>query len=148
MQVDTPWLAAAELVAVIMMMVNGTFMETIYYRIAIGGIGLFVLGVILKILHIAGADQTIFVASVILVGVYVLHFFTKQSRRVLDICKLVFVIALVVSRLLPYNLRLLHLHWITLENSQVFYWIAELLLWTAFGYFIFDGIRRRTLFKP
>lgn len=61
--------------------------------------------------------------------------------------KLVFVIALVVSRVVPYVLRLLHLHWVAWEDSLVLYLVAELILWAAFGYFVFDGMRRKTLFR-
>lgn len=65
MPVDTqPWLAVAALVAVIMMMVNGTFMETIYYRVAIGAVGVFILGVVFKIMHLTGSDQMIIAACI------------------------------------------------------------------------------------
>jgi len=140
-----PWLSAAEVIAVIIMMINGTFMKTKYYPVAVGAISLFGLGAIMKILHLPIADQIIIAAFLLLIGTYIVHFFTKKSRVVLDSIKLIFVVAFIVSRLVPYLLRLFHLHWVVLEDNPALYLAVESTLWLAFGYFVFDGLKRKTL---
>lgn len=124
--------------ALVMMLAHGTFMDRPYYKVFYGLILLMVIGALFKILHLTGADQCLAVALVGTLLLYTYHFITKQTKRWLDILKVVMVVYVIVVKMValyhvvsdPYDLQL---------SADIFFWLT-------FGAFLFDGMRQGTLY--
>jgi hypothetical protein len=77
----------ATVLMLVMMLLNGTFMNTRYFSFAKFGLGVLVLGALFKILHLTGADQVLAFAFLILCLSYVIHFIQKRPKKLVDYFK-------------------------------------------------------------
>lgn len=77
----------ATVLMLIMMLLNGTFMNTRYFSFAKVGLGVLVLGILFKILHLTGADQILAFAFLILSLSYGIHFIQKHPKTLVDYFK-------------------------------------------------------------
>jgi len=134
-------IAIAEIMGMIMMLVNGTFTDTRYYTIAKGAIALVLLGAAFKILHYPGADQLLIIPFAILCVLYIIHFFGKKAKNHLDVLKLFTVFGFFI----PAPLFVVHL--ISEETIDVLITISHIIFWITFVDFLVLGFARRTLFK-
>jgi hypothetical protein len=129
----------AENVGIIMMLVNGTFIDTRLFKIALFIVGLIVLGVILKILHMQGADGLLLYPFILLFCLYLVHFINKKSKRRIDILKVVTLVSFLV---LP---PLIVLHIISEEIREVFVLISHTLFWLTFLDFLYTSRKEGVL---
>lgn len=132
--------SVAEILCLILMLINGTFMETIFYKIFIASILLLVLGAIFKIMHYPGGEEMIAVSFILIPLVYTLHFILKKSKDQLDVLKLLIVYVFFIPTPLVYYDVL------SQEYSCIVYTVSHLVFWIAFIDFLVIGFRRKTLF--
>jgi hypothetical protein len=99
--------------ALYMMLANGTFMTTRYAIPAQISIGLYVLGVIFKIMHLTGADQILIMSFGVVFVLYTIHFASKQPKNLLDYLKMLMLLSLTSS-----PLKMLYL----LPNKCLIFW--------------------------
>lgn len=130
--------AIAEILALIMMMINGTFMSWRFYKVIylIGG-GI-VFGAILKILHLPGADEILLLSYLLMPLLYSIYFLTKKQKQLLDWLKLVCVWSYFIIAALSF-LRVL-------QRGSWIEWVSFGLFWVTFVYFITDGVKQKKLF--
>jgi hypothetical protein len=83
------FLAVAEYVGLLMLLVNGTFYSSKLFQLAVALIGVVILGALLKILHSPFADPALFLPFLLVFIVYVIHFRSKKPKTPLDILKLI-----------------------------------------------------------
>src|SRR5688572_14795502 len=74
-------------------LLNGTFTDTLYFKVSIMVFIIILVGAAMKILHYSGADQTILISFFMIPLVYLIHFVLKKEKRHLDILKLLTVFA-------------------------------------------------------
>jgi hypothetical protein len=87
----------AEKVALIMMLVNGTFYPSRLSKIAFIGVALIIVGALFKTLHLNGADEMIVVGNVEVLVCYLIHFIRKHPKKRLDVLKLLVVVSFSVQ---------------------------------------------------
>ena len=134
-------LGCAELLGIIMMLYNGTFRKSKFYRYALFAFGLVILSIVLKILHLIGADELLVISFPAIGICYVTYFFFKPEKKLLDYLK----VLLVVLFLTGTDLAVLHL--IDDPTSDSLRLAEQGLFWITFSLFIYqEGFRKRLLF--
>jgi len=128
----------AEIMALIMMLANGTFSDRSYFNAAYALIGMTILGAMFKILHWTGADQLLILCPAALVILYVIHFITKPAKDVQDILKLLTAVSY------PAVAIPVAMHWI--DDSWTLRITSVSIFWVTFGWFLAEGIRKKHLF--
>jgi len=131
----------AENVGIIMMLVNGTFVSTRLFKIALFVLGLIVLGFLFKIMHMPGADELLIYPFIILFCLYVVHFTNKKSKRRVDKLKVAMLISFLV--LPPFIM----LHVISEEHREVIVLISHGLFWITFLDFLYTSYKEGVLLK-
>ena len=125
-------------VGLIMLLLNGTFIKTKYFKIAQGIVVVIIIGVLLKIMH-----WTIYVNLVIVMGLigivlsYFLHFAKKPFKIRLDYLKLLWIIVSHAFAILIL-LRLIRRDYAEFGNY---------LLWLTIIDFAITGQKNGTIFK-
>lgn len=134
-------LFVAQVIALIMMLVNGIFMNTLFFRISIiASIAVFI-GAALKIMHLPGADQTILISFLIIPLIYLIHFILKKEKGHLDILKLMTVFAFFI---LPPLVMLYIIPRDYTNSVRIFNYV---IFWSTFVDFLVVGLTKRTLFQ-
>lgn len=90
----------ATVLALIMMLLNGTFMSTRYVVIVKFGLGVLILGVCFKMLHLTGADQMLSFACLLFFLAYGIHFSKKRPKMLLDYFKFLTMMSFLLSAVL------------------------------------------------
>jgi hypothetical protein len=133
-------LKLAGILAMIMMLHNGTFRNTIFYKIALIFIFSFVLGVVFKIMHLTGADALLLISFPVILVLYFIHFLKKEKKTALDYLKLLTLLFFV--SITPLGVA----HVISYDVREIMGLIYHLLLWTTFILFIVEGYKKEVLF--
>lgn len=133
--------SAAEITALILMIGNGTFMNTRYYTAFRVVIGLVIIGALLKILHLTGADQILLISLSAAPVVYIAYFIAKKEKRLLDVLKVITA----VSFFLFAVIKLLHL--VSPERMFKLQVVPHALFWITFICFVAVGAKNKTLFS-
>jgi|GEM_PF-2814532 len=134
-------LGFAEILALILMMLNGTFVQSPYFRISLFvGVGA-IAGLALKILHLPGADETIMLSFSALPILYLIHFLSKKSKDLLDVLKLVTVFSFFIGA------ELIAFHIFSTDSRFVVSIGRHVILASTFVTFLFRAIIARTLFR-
>jgi hypothetical protein len=131
----------AQVIGLIMMLVNGTFTDTLYFKVSILIFIIILVGAAMKILHYAGADQTILISLPIIPLIYLIHFVLKKEKGHLDILKLLTVFALFI---IP---PLLMLHIISRDYTNSVRIFNQVIFWLTFVDFLAMGLSKGTLFR-
>jgi hypothetical protein len=134
-------LTVAEDLGIIMMLINGTFVATRLFKVALFFVGLAVLGFLFKIMHLPGADEFLLYPFVVLFGLYVIHFFNKRAKARLDVFKVVMMISFLV---LP---PCIMLHLIPEEYKEVIFLVSHVLFWLTFLDFLYTSRKQGVLLK-
>ncbi len=122
----------------IMLLINGTFIKTKYFRIAQGLFAFVVIGALLKILHWTSYSDLIIIVGVIGIAlVYFFSFYKKPIKKRLDYLKLVWVLANYTFAILVFQ------HLIRREYTEV----GNYLLWLVIIDFAVTGLKNKTLFR-
>lgn len=131
-------LTLAENLGIILMLANGTFVRTRWFKFAIFLCGILVLGFLFRILHLQGGEQLFSFSFIGLFVVYLIHFVQKKSLIRNDILKLatavgfLIVPSVVMWKVLPENI------------SDVLVVISHVIFWFTFVDFLYS---RRALFN-
>ncbi|RAW02912.1 GldL-related protein [Pseudochryseolinea flava] len=134
-------LSLAQFLAFVMMLKNSALRKSKFFRYMQLCFTALIIGVLFKILHLTGADQ-ILVISLFSVGVvYTIYFFSKSEKNTLDYLKACMMFFLFVMKPL---LEDFVIHSDT--DVLIVMIIGHVLVWGTFGLFIYQGIRRRSLF--
>lgn len=117
---------------------NGTFIKTKYFKITQGLIPFIIIGALLKILHWTSYDDYIIILG--LIGIMIVYFFSftkKPIKKRLDYLKLIWVIV-------SYTLGILSfLHLIKRDLTE----LGNYILWLAVIDFAVSGLKNGTIFR-
>jgi hypothetical protein len=133
-------LMAAEWLAVALLLQNGTFGKTAFFKISLFAAGLFVIGSLFRVMHWPGAKELLVSSVAFILGTYEFHFAKKSSKHRLDWLKLLWVLTRVAGTVLtvlhqPYGREVLYL--------------SHAVLTLALLDFVYIGNKNNTLFsKP
>ena len=130
-------LVLAKFASVALLVRNSNLFSLVYGWIFQACAGLIFLGAIIKILHLPGANQVLFLALLIIPVSYLVRFLKKEQKRRLDIIKLLWVTAACVSGVLFLG------HWV----SREILYVPDVLFWLMVLDFVITGWKENTLFK-
>jgi hypothetical protein len=133
-------LLIAENVALVMMLVNGTFYGSRYFKIALFFVGLIILGALMKILHLQWADMMLTFPFLFLFVTYIFHFLSKREQKILDWLKVIALFVILIPRPL-YFLRVL-----SYDQADVLALTAHVVFGITFIAFFF--LHRNTILDP
>jgi hypothetical protein len=134
-----PLIAVAENLAIVLMLINGTFRKSRYFKYVLGVAGLLIVGMIFKILHLQGADELMSLPFLLIPFLYLPHFISKPSKHHLDYLKLISVFFL--SLPLPMYTLNVFPDEVRITLVQISRWV----LFVTFIDFVTMGVRRRSL---
>ncbi|WP_299315995.1 hypothetical protein [uncultured Aquimarina sp.] len=121
-----------------MLLSNGTFIKTKYFKIAQGIFAIVIIGVLLKIMHwTAYANHIIVVGLIGIATSYLLSFLKKPIKKRLDYLKLIWVITSYSCGILAF------LHLIKREYAE----LGTYVLWLTIIDFAITGLKNGTIFK-
>ncbi len=122
--------SVATVLALLMMLINGTFTSTRYIVIVKFGLGVLILGICFKILHLTGADQMLSFAFLFFFLAYGIHFSKKRPRMLLDYFKFLTMMSFLLSTVLGmFNVG-------TEETTDVLDLVGIGLFWITFVLFL------------
>jgi hypothetical protein len=124
-------ITVAKNLGIIMMLVNGTFISTSLFKVALFLIGLAILGFIFKIMHLQGADELLLYPFIILFCLYFVHFIKKNKRRRVDVLKLGTLLSFLV--LPPFIM----LHILSEDSRELLVLVSHVLFWVTFLDFLY-----------
>ena len=125
-------------VGLIMLLLNGTFIKTKYFKIAQGMIAIIIIGTLLKIMHWTRYANLIIVVGLIGIALsYFLHFAKKPIKKRLDYLKLLWII-------ISYTFAILILLRLISRDYAEF---GNYLLWLTIIDFAITGQKNGTIFK-
>lgn len=110
------------IIAILRIAYEGSFRKSPLNKLGYLGIGIFVVGALMKIQHWTESSLFIFSGSMIIIVGYVAHFSRKSNKEALDWLKLIYALITVVTVVL----RLLHI-----SSAEVWLWlimVATLIL--------------------
>lgn len=122
----------AEFMALAVMLISGTFMQTRYFKFAVAIVFCVLFGVVFKILHLVGGDLVLSLSLLLLPVPYLVYFIVKKNRKRVDVLKLITV--LVYS--LTSQFVLMHF---SIEDN---YWVGSMVhyfFWFTFFVFVVDS---------
>jgi len=122
----------------VLMITNGTFIKTRYFKIAQGCIAIIIIGALLKILHWTTYANLIFVVGLLgIMTSYILSFIKKPIKKRLDYLKLLWVIVSYISGILVF------LHIVSRDYSE----IGTYIFWLVLIDFCYANLRNGKLLK-
>jgi len=120
-----------------MLVTNGTFIKTRYFRLLKLGVAILLIGMILKILHWSGKDLIFIIGFTEMIVVYTLSFSKKPIKKRLDYLKLIWVFTFVIIKAMSF------LHYI---NDDLLI-IPTTIMWIAIIDYIKREVEKKNLFK-
>jgi hypothetical protein len=130
-------LLTGQLLGLIMLILNGSIMNTIYWKIIQFCLGIAIIGVLFKIQHWVGSNIIITISFISIVITYAIRFINKPHKGHLDILKVLYVTAAYTCSLLIFQ----HL------IPKDFMTIAHGLFWITLIDFVVTGYNKKTLFE-
>ena len=124
------------LLALLLLMRNGTIYKTIYWRIIQFSFVLTVLGAMFKVMHWPFAGPMLFISFLSIVLTYAVRFINKKEKRRLDILKFIWVLSYYTGATLIIQ------HWGPYEVA----YFSLGILWLMVIDFVISGIKSKTLF--
>jgi hypothetical protein len=125
-------LRLAQLLGVYVLITNSNITKTIYWPFIVFFFALTILGALIKILHWAGADETLMVSLLGTSVTYLIRFIRKPHKGHLDVLKLLWVLSAYVGA------GLIIFHFLPREYSIV----GILMFWLMMADFAFLEFRR------
>jgi hypothetical protein len=135
------WITVAEIMCMMVMLINGTFKKSVFYKFFTASIFVFILGVLFKILHLTGADQLMALPYFFIPLAYALYFIRKKSKDHLSVMKLLAVLFFFIP------VALSDFALISDDVADILFLVGHIVFWLAFADFIVVGFRGRTLFN-
>ena len=125
-------------VGLIMLLINGTFIKTKYFKITQGLIAFIIIGALLKIMHWTEYANHIIIFGLIGIAIlYFLHFSKKPIKNRLDYLKLIWVFVSYTVAILGF------LHLINRDYKE----LGNYILWLTIIDFAITGQKKGTIFK-
>lgn len=90
-------LIISELVGMFMLLANGTFIKTRYFRIIRAAISIIIIGVLFKIMHWEYSSVIFAVGYLAIIGIYSKSFYEKSPKIRLDYLKLAWLVMACLS---------------------------------------------------
>ncbi|CAL2081464.1 conserved membrane protein of unknown function [Tenacibaculum sp. 190524A02b] len=123
---------------IIMLLSNGTFIKTKYFKISQGVFSLVIIGALFKIMHwTIYANHIIVTGLVVIMILYILSFLEKTIKKRLDYLKLIWVIINYVFGILVF-LKFLKREYLVL---------GTFIIWLIIIEFLIIGLKNRTILK-
>lgn len=127
----------SELAGFLMLLINGTFLKTKYFKYFIGVCAIVLIATLFKILHWSFSSELLIIGFIGLALVYFLSFLKKPIKNRLDYLKLGWVV-------IAYTIALLKILHIIGDQYQI---IASAIMWLAILDYMKTERKRRRLFK-
>ncbi len=127
----------SEIAGLFMLVLNGTFIKTRYFKLAKLGIAIILIGALFKILHWSGRDLVFIIGFAEIAIVYIISFIHKPIKKRLDYLKLIWVITAITVRAMKF------LHYI----SDDYYIIPFTIMWLLIIDYGLIENKKKTLFK-
>lgn len=127
----------SELAGFFMLLANGTFIKTKYFRYFKGVISIVLIAALLKILHYSVSDTIMITGFIGLILIYFLSFIKKPIKKRLDYLKLGWVIS-------AYSIGLLKYFHMVGDDYQI---LPSAIMWLAIIDYLKTERERRTLFQ-
>ena len=124
------------LLALLLLMKNGTIYKTTYWRIIQFSFGLTILGAMFKIMHWPFAGPILLTSFLSIVITYTIRFYNKKEKRRLDILKFIWVLSYYTGATLIIQ------HWGPYEVA----YFSLGILWLMIIDFVISGVKSKTLF--
>lgn len=131
----------AEAIALIMMLVNGTFVSSVWFKIAAFFLCLTALGILFRIMHYPGGDELSTLPLLAVFILYLVHFSKKAAKRRVDYLKVLMLLGALV--LAP----IVFLHLVPVLERDSFFLVSHVLLWSTFLDFLYTGKQEGLLTK-
>ena len=134
-------LAVAANLAIIMMLINGPFIKSKYFKWCKACFTILVLGILMKVMHSKLGDVLVAVPFPACGIIYFIYFLTKSDKGYLEILKLLTVIMIsIVPTFFLYDL--------VDENTNIILTVAaNCVLWITFVVFVIQGQSKKSLFN-
>ncbi len=130
----TSWsLYIAQLLGIFMLIMNSQIQKTVYWKVILFCLVVSLIGGMLKILHLEYANEILLLGMLGIVTTYIVRFIYKKNKGLLDILKLLWVMA-------AYTIGfLILLHYL----SKDYFGVASVLFWLMIIYFVFLELFRK-----
>jgi hypothetical protein len=92
---------------------NGSFFQSRHFRLVSLAFAVIILGTLFKIMHWPFAAPLLIIGMLIIPVIYLIHYYYKPEKEVLDLLKLIWVLSFFILKLL------LMLHWIRDDYNMV-----------------------------
>ncbi|CAL2107597.1 conserved membrane hypothetical protein [Tenacibaculum sp. 190524A02b] len=123
---------------IIMLLSNGTFIKTKYFKISQGVFSLVIIGALFKIMHwTIYANHIIVTGLIVIMILYILSFLEKPIKKRIDYLKLIWVIINYVFGILVF-LKFLKREYLVL---------GTFIIWLIIIEFLIIGLKNRTILK-
>lgn len=125
-------------VAVLMMLKDGTFIKTNYFKWVVLFWTVSVIASVSSVMHWPGCVETNLICKSIVVVIYSIWFMKKSHKELLDKLKLSWVVFIIIKTVsgIVFNYPL----------PLVIHYISSLLLITAFVCYLINGFKNKTIF--
>lgn len=127
----------SELAGFFMLLINGTFLKTKYFKYFKGVFSIVIVAVLFKILHWSYSDILLIIGFIGFIIVYFFSFLNKPNRKRLDFLKLAWVIT-------AFSIGLLKILKFIGDQYQI---IPSAIMWLAIIDYLKTEQERRTLFQ-
>ena len=121
----------------LMLLRNGTFIKTRYYKYLLGLISIIIIGALFKIMHWPFGNLTLSTGLICIIIVYFFSFLNKPIKKRLDFIKLIWVT-------ISYSTSVLILFRIISKEYQI---LASAILWIMIIDYSISEYKKGTLFK-
>lgn len=133
------FLEAVQIIGLMNMVLNGTFISTRYFKITLVLIGLFFVGALLTMVHPTSADVILLLSLAGILIMYLLHFLVKKPKTFLDTMKLLTLVFI-------FPLPLLFFRPISAETKNVTILLSHIIFAITFVLYLITGERKAALY--
>ena len=127
---------AFQILGIVDMVTNGTFVTTRYFKISLALVGTFFTGALVTMIHSEVADGIMLTSIAGILISYSIHYLGKKSKRFLDHMKL-------LTLLILFPLPLIFFRPISDETKEVVLLMGHLIFAITFILFLLTGERKR-----
>jgi hypothetical protein len=129
------FLEAAQIIGLMEMLRNGTFISTRYFKIALVLLGLFFVGALLTMVHPTSGEAILLLSLAGILITYLIHFLRKKRKTFLDTMKLLTLVFL-------FPLPLLFFRPISAETKHAAILLGHLTFTVTFVLYLITGDRK------
>ena len=128
-------LETSQLIVMMEMLINGTFISTRYFKIILALLGSLIIGAVISIIHSQSSDVIMLASLTGILITYLIHFLGKERKTALDFMKLLTVFCL-------FPLPLLFFRPISGETTHIVQLLGYAVAGMTFVLYLLKGERR------